>query len=373
MKVPFVDLKAQYLTIKGELDSAVKTVIDNSAFIGGEELSKFEHAFASACNVKHSIGVGSGTDALFITMKSMGIGPGDEVVTAANSFVATSEAVTMTGAKPVFVDCDPTTYNIDINRLKECLEKRPDVKALIPVHLYGRSVCLDGVMDIARRYKLKVIEDSAQAHCALYKGKMVGSIGDAGCFSFSPGKNLGAYGDAGAVVTNDDELALKIQMMANHGRTAKYEHEFEGVNSRLDGLQAAVLNVKLNHIEKWNEKRCRNALLYQKYLKEIDGIVLPEIPSNGSHVFHLFVVRVKNRDKIQAGLREKGISTGVHYPVALPNLKAYSYLGHIPGDYPVASKYQNEILSLPIYPELTEIIIEYVADSLKDLLKKDLI
>lgn len=371
MNVPFVDLKAQYLSIKEEIDTAIQSIIDRTAFIGGEEVKRFEQSFAESCDVKYSIGVGNGTDALFLTMKAMGIGQGDEVVTAANSFVATSEAISMTGARPVFVDCDPDTYNIDVKKLEGCLQQKANigkqrVKAVIPVHLYGQPADMFPVMETAKKYNLKIIEDCAQAHFAEYKGEKVGGFGDAGCFSFYPCKNLGAYGDAGAVITNDGDLAQKVRMIANHGRMAKYDHEFEGLNSRMDGIQAAILNVKLKYISEWNKKRYKNALLYQKCLSNLNGIKLANIPGEGSHVFHLFVIRVKNRSELQTWLKERGVSTGVHYPIALPNLTAYRYLGYKPEDFPVANTYQNEILSLPMYPELTEEKIEYITDCLKD-------
>lgn len=372
MNIPFVDLKAQYLSIKDEVDSAIQGVIDKTAFIGGEEVKRFEQSFAESCGLRYCIGVGNGTDALFITMKAMGIGQGDEVITVANSFVAASEAISMTGARPVFVDCDPDTYNMDVKKLEECLQQKENsrkqrVKTVIPVHLYGQSADMYPILEITKRYNLKVIEDCAQAHFAEYKGKRVGGFGDAGCFSFYPCKNLGAYGDAGAVVTNDEDLAQKVRMVANHGRIAKYDHEFEGVNSRMDEIQAGVLNVKLKCISEWNKKRYNNALLYQEYLRDVSGITLPNIPQEGSHVFHLFVIRIKNREEHRTKLKAKGVSTGVHYPTALPNLTAYRYLEHKPEDFPIASKYQDEILSLPMFPELTEDQIKYIADCIKNV------
>jgi dTDP-4-amino-4,6-dideoxygalactose transaminase len=360
MKVPFVDLKAQYSSIKSELDAAMAKVIENTAFIGGEEVREFEKAFGRACNRDHCIGVGNGTDALFIAMTGLGIGPDDEVITAANSFIATSEAVTRTGAKVVFVDVQPGKYTIDPDLIEKAVT--PKTKAILPVHLFGRMADMDPILEIARKHNLFVIEDAAQAHLCRYEDKVAGSLGDVACFSFYPGKNLGAYGDGGAIVTNDEGLAKRMRMFANHGRVSKYDHEFEGVNSRLDGLQAAILRVKLQHLQEWNDRRYRNASLYRKHLERVDGVVLPEIPSPGSHVFHLFVVRVKNREDLQGFLKEKGIATGVHYPIALPNLQAYRHLGHSPADFPVSSRCQGEILSLPMYPELQEEQITYVAE-----------
>ncbi len=375
MNIPLVDLKIQYENIKDEIDSAISEVISKTAFIGGPYAKSFESAFAEFCNVKHCVGVGNGTDALYIALRSLGIGAGDEVITAANSFIATSEAITMTGAKVAFVDIDPKTYNIDVNKLDDYLKKSHALspmrsacmpKAIIPVHLYGQPADMDSILEIANKYNLKVVEDAAQAHGALYRDRTIGSIGDMACFSFYPGKNLGAYGDAGAIVTNDEELAVKARMIANHGRMGKYDHEFEGVNSRLDGLQAAILGVKLRHLSQWSENRRTNAYLYNKHLKDTDLITPVEIDKVKA-VYHLYVVRVKKelRHKLQEHLKSKGISTGIHYPIALPNLKAYSYLNHGENDFPEATKASQEIVSLPMYPELEEEQIQYIAEAIK--------
>ena len=372
MNIQLVDLQAQYSNIKTEINAVVSDVISKSAFIGGSYLKSFETAFAGFCNVKHCIGVGNGTDAIFIALKALGIGKGDEVITAANSFIATSEAITMTGARVVFVDIDPRTYNMDPNKLEDYLKKRltPQPKAVIPVHLYGQPADMDSILAIARKHNLKIVEDAAQAHGAFYKGRIIGSLGDMACFSFYPGKNLGAYGDAGAIVTNSDELAVKARMFANHGRIDKYDHEIEGVNSRLDGLQAAILGVKLKHLPEWSEKRMKNAYLYNEYLKGTDLITPVEI-DNVKAVYHLYVVRVQKekRKQLQEHLKSKGISTGIHYPIALPNLKAYSYLNHNGSDFPEATKASQEILSLPMYPELEEKQIEYVGEKIKEGLR----
>ncbi len=367
MSIPFVDLKSQYESIKEEIDNAISTVILQTAFIGGRHVKNFEESFAEYCDVKHCMGVGNGTDAIFIALKSLGIGEGDEVITAANSFIATSEAITITGAKVVFVDINPQTYNIETGKIEGKIT--PRTKAIIPVHLYGQPADMDPIMDIAKKYNLKVIEDAAQAHGATYKGRCIGSIGDMACFSFYPGKNLGAYGDGGAIVTNSDELALKAKMYANHGRVDKYDHEIEGVNSRLDGLQAAILGVKLKHLPAWTEARRRNAYCYNKYLADAD-ITTPREIDGVNAVYHLYVVRVqkKLRKKLQAYLQTNGISTGVHYPIALPNLKAYSYLNHSENDFPDATGVSQEIVSLPMYPELNENQIRYVTDSVKEFL-----
>ncbi len=364
MKIQLVDLKAQYDTIKPEIDAAIAQVIAKTAFIGGPFAQEFEKAFAACCGVKHCIGVGNGTDAIFIALKSLGVGAGDEVITVANSFIATSEAITMAGARVVFVDIQPETYNMDVSQIEAKITAR--TKAIIPVHLYGQPADMDPLIDIARRHGLKVVEDCAQAHGAEYRGRRIGSIGDMACFSFYPGKNLGAYGDAGAVVTNDDQLALQARMFANHGRIDKYNHEREGVNSRMDGLQGAVLSVKLKHLDDWSKKRRRNASLYNAALKGID-VVTPREIDHVKSVYHLYVIRVKaeRRAGLQKHLQENGIATGIHYPIALPSLKAYAYLNHQEDDFPEANAASQEILSLPMYPELEPTQIEYIAEKTK--------
>jgi len=364
MNVPFVDLKIQYQSIREEIDAAMGEVLAKTAFIGGPFAKAFEEKFAEFCGVQHCVGVGNGTDALFLALKALGIGAGDEVITAANSFIATSEAITSTGARVVFVDIDPRTYNIDVSRIEEKIS--PRTKAIIPVHLFGQPVDMDPVLEIARKHGLKIVEDAAQAHGAQYKGRTIGSMGDMACFSFYPGKNLGAYGDAGAVVSSDEGLALRARMIANHGRTEKYNHEMEGVNSRMDGFQGAILEIKLRHLPEWTEMRRRNAYLYNKMLKG-SGLVTPVEIDNVKAVYHLYVVRVdpEKRDQFQAFLKDKGIASGIHYPIALPNLTAYQYLGHSESDFPEASRASHEIVSLPMYPELTEEQIAYVAKQVK--------
>lgn len=368
MSIPLVDLQSQYASIKSEIDQVISEVISKTAFIGGSYVQSFESAFAEFCNVKHCVGVGNGTDAIFIALKALGIGLGDEVITVANSFIATSEAITMTGARVVFVDIDPKTYNIDTNRIEKKITAR--TKAIIPVHLYGQPADMDPILNLARTHNLKVIEDAAQAHGAEYKGRRIGSIGDAACFSFYPGKNLGAYGDAGAIVTDNDELSKKARMLANHGRIDKYDHEIEGTNSRLDGLQAAILGVKLKRLSDWTKKRRRNARLYNEFLKDT-GLVTPFEIDHAESVYHLYVVRTKKelRQELQAHLKSKGISTGVHYPIALPNLKAYAYLQCKNTDFPQATEASHEILSLPMYPELDESKIKIITNAIQEFLK----
>jgi len=364
MNIPFVDLKAQYASIKDEIDQAISEVIAKTAFIGGSYANSFEKNFAAFCDAEHCIGVGNGTDALYIAMRALGVGEGDEVITAANSFIATSEAITQTGAKVVFCDVDPQTYNIAVDQIEEKITNK--TKAVIPVHLYGQPADMDPILDISQKHGLKIIEDCAQAHGAVYKGKTIGSIGDMACFSFYPGKNLGAYGDAGAIVTKDSVLAKKARMIANHGRVEKYNHEMEGVNSRMDGIQGAILDVKLTHLAEWTESRRKNAYLYNEYLKDTD-LTTPFEIDDVKAVYHLYVVRVKKnvRQQLQNYLKGKGIASGIHYPIALPNLNAYEYLNHSENDYPAATKASQEIVSLPMFPELSELQIEYISKEVK--------
>lgn len=366
MRTPFVDLKLQYLAIKDELDEAIHNVIMDSAFIGGKYLKTFEQNFANYICIKHCIGVGNGTDAIYTALKTFGIGKGDEVITAANSFIATSEAITMTGAKVAFVDCDNETYNIDVQKIEKTITNK--TKAILPVHLYGQPADMDPTIKIAQKNGLYIVEDSAQAHGAEYKGRKAGTIAQVACFSFFPGKNLGAYGDAGAIVSNDDELAKKARMFANHGRKEKYNHEFEGVNSRLDGIQAAILDVKLKYLERWIERRRSIAKIYDEELKDI--VITPAVLPDVRHVYHLYVIRVKNRNRIKEFLAEKEIHTGIHYPIPLPFLKAYKYLEHKPSDFPVVFSLKDEILSLPIHGDMTDDQVEYVIKQLKVAVKK---
>ena len=369
LNIPFVDLKKQYQGIALEIDAVIAEVISKTAFISGPYAKKFEKAFAEFCGARYCVGVGNGTDALYIALRALDIGPGDEVITAANSFIATSEAISTTGARVVFADINPETYNIDPDDVRSKLTEK--TSAIIPVHLYGQPVDMDQIMAIAKEHNLKIVEDCAQAHGALYKGTPVGTFGDFGCFSFYPGKNLGAYGDGGGIVTNDEQLATRARMIANHGRVEKYNHELEGVNSRMDGIQAGVLSVKLKYLPDWNENRRKAADLYGKYLDGID-VGLPQVIEDVVPVYHLYVVRVRKewRSRIQEYLKDQGISTGIHYPIALHELKAYKYLGHRPDDYPEASSASGQILSLPMYPEITESEVRYVAEKLGHILSE---
>ena len=368
MQIPFVDLKAQYHSIKPEIDNAINDILEHTAFIQGSAVKDFETSFAKAIGVKHCVSVGNGTDALIISLKTLNIGSGDEVIVPANSFIASSEAVTASGARVVFVDNDSKTYNIDVNKIESAITNK--TKAIIAVHLYGQPANMGEVVKIARKHKLYVIEDSAQGHLAQVKiedsWEAAGSIGDIATFSFYPGKNLGAYGDAGAVVTNNDTLAKKARMYANHGRISKYDHEFEGVNSRMDGIQGAVLGVKLKHLPKWTEQRRSAAKYYLENLQDVGDIHLPFVPEYCNPVWHLIVIRTEYRDKLKQYLQEKGIASGIHYPIALPNLQAYKYLNHKPSDFPVASSYQSKLLSLPIFPEITKDQQDYVINAVKE-------
>jgi len=363
-RIPFVDLKAQYDSIKKEIDDVIAKVINQTAFVGGPFVKEFEEAFARYCGVDHCVGVANGTDALFIALKALGVGPGDEVITVANSFVATSEAIKMAGAQVVFCDCDPKTYNIDVTQIEAKITTK--TKAIIPVHLYGQPADMDPIIALARKYNLRVVGDAAQAHGALYKGRKVATCADITCYSFYPGKNLGAYGDGGALVTNSAEWANAARMFANHGRTKKYDHDLEGVNSRLDGIQSAVLTVKLRYIEQWTESRRENAYRYNAALKG-SGVLTPEELDDVRAVYHLYIVRIPadRREKLQESLKAAGIDTGIHYPIALPYLNAYKHLGHAPADFPHALKASQEIVSLPMFPELTQEQIDYVAEKVR--------
>jgi dTDP-4-amino-4,6-dideoxygalactose transaminase len=358
-KIPLVGLFDQYQTIKSEIDAAIENIINNSAFVGGEEVRRFESEFAAYCEAKACVGVGNGTDALYLTLRALGIGPGDEVITVAHTFIATSEAISMTGATPVFIDVLEDTMLMDPARIEPAIT--PRTKAIIPVHLYGQSCDMDAIMEIARKHSLKVVEDAAQAHGGRWRGQRVGSIGDAATFSFYPGKNLGAFGDAGAVVSQDQDLIERIRMLANHGRLEKYTHKMEGVNSRLDGMQAAILRVKLRYLDEWNRKRRHIADVYRDQLTD-RGIVLPTVHENAEPVWHLFVIRVSERERLQSMLKEEGIATGIHYPVPLHQQPAYedrraSY--HLP----VTERVTQEVVSLPMYPELDQEQIEAICSA----------
>jgi len=443
MKVPFLDLKAQYLAMKDEIHGAIQQVLDATAFAGGPFVAQFEKEFASFCGCREGIGVGSGTEALWLCLLALGVGPGDEVITVPNSFIATAEAISVCGAAPAFVDVDPRTYTLDPNKLEDYLKRRVQgagrrgqtatysgqrsavgahslassgallkaegrsssesapqaqrspllpapgpapstqhpapfpstgnrqratgngVRAVIPVHLFGQPADMDPILEIAKKYDLAVIEDACQAHGALYKGKKAGSLGDAGCFSFYPGKNLGAYGEAGAAVTNNPEMAARMRMIRDHGQSKKYYHELIGWNNRMDGIQGAILSAKLKHLPAWNEARRKNARLYTSLLNHAGGIVAPEEAPYARHIYHIYAVRVQNRDKLKSALGEKGIGCGIHYPIPIHLTDAYRFMGLGRGSFPEAEKCADEFLSLPMFPELSEEQIEYVCTEIK--------
>ena len=351
MTIPLVDLKAQYSSIKDEIDAAIQRVLESADFILGEEVSLFEGEFASFCDVNEAVGVSSGTEALHLALLACDVGAGDEVITTTFTFTATAEAISQVGAKPVFVDVDPLSCNLDPKRIEAAITER--TRAILPVHLYGRPADMDGILDVARRFGLKVVEDAAQAHGALYKDMRAGTMGDAGCFSFYPGKNLGAYGDGGMVVTNDHLIADRIRLLRDHGRTSKYEHVTQGFNGRLDTLQAAVLRVKLCRLEMWNARRRDMASLYRELLREHDVAPLPE-EEQVEPVYHLFVIRTADREHLLQALNRSGIGAGIHYPIPLHLQPAYRHLEYRVGDFPEAERAAREVLSLPLYPELTQ-------------------
>jgi dTDP-4-amino-4,6-dideoxygalactose transaminase len=362
MKIPFVDLHAQYLSIKPQIDAAIAEVIGQSAFIRGPQVDSFERVWSATLGVKHCVSCANGTDALYIAIRALGLKPGDEVITSAHSWISTSETITQAGGKVVFCDTDNETFTIDPALIERKIN--PATKGIIPVHLYGQPADMDAIMAIARKHNLWVIEDCAQAHLARYKGKFVGTFGNAATFSFYPGKNLGAYGDAGCIVTNDDRLAQWMAAFARHG--GKGDHVIEGMNSRLDGLQAAILNVKLPHLPRWTDARRKIAARYDELLTGLGDIITPKVGPERDHVYHLYVVRTEKRDALRKYLTDAGVATLLNYSKALPFYPAYAYLGHQPADFPVAHTNQSRVLSLPIYPEMTDEMIGSVGCAIKD-------
>ncbi|MFC1508547.1 DegT/DnrJ/EryC1/StrS family aminotransferase [Candidatus Omnitrophota bacterium] len=367
MKVDVFTLNRQYEEIKDEIQGPVEKVIRSGGFIMGEDVGLFENEFANYCGVKYGVGVNSGTDALFLACLVCGIGQGDEVIVMPYTYIATALAISMTGARPVFVDIEEKTYNIDVSKIEKAITKK--TKAILPVHLYGHPADMDPIMEIAKKHKLKVIEDSAQAHGALYKNKKIGSLGDIGCFSFYPTKNLGAFGDGGAIITDKEDVRDQLLLLRDYGRKDRYLHVLKGFNSRLDTLQAAILRVKLKHLDRWNEKRRENAALYTKLFKEKNiDIILPREADYAKDVYHLYPVRVKNREKVMNTLGDKGVRTLIHYPIPIHLQEAYKELGHKKGDFPVSERCCEEILSLPMYPELKSDEIKYVVETLSEVL-----
>jgi len=359
--VPFVDLVRQYRDIETEVQEAISSVLEKGDFILGTAVREFEKEFAAFNQVPHCVGVADGTDALNLALLALGVGPGDEVVVPTHTYIASALAISSTGAKPVFVDCDPVHYSVDIRGIEKALS--PRTKAIMPVHLYGHPADMDPILKIAKERKLFVIEDTAQAHGATYKGRICGTIGNVGCFSFYPGKNLGAYGDGGAVVTRDAALAEKIRLLRNYGQKVKYVHTMKGFNSRLDNVQAAVLRVKLKYLSKWNENR-RNAAIHYKKLLENGGLGLPRMASYANPVWHLFVVQTTDRPGMQKRLDSEGISYGIHYPIPVHLQEAYRDAGHRRGDFPVSEQLADRILSLPMFPEIREDEIRRVCNVL---------
>lgn len=362
--VPFVDLAAQYRSMQQEIDDAVSSVIDDTAFVRGPYVEAFEKAYAEACGLQHCVGVANGTDALYIALTALEVGAGDEVITVANSWISSSETITQCGGRVVFADIEPGHHQIDVEDLERKIT--PRTRGVVAVHLYGHPAEIERIADVCRQNGLFLVEDCAQSHLAESGGRKVGTLGDIATFSFYPGKNLGAYGDAGAVLTDDDDLARRARMFANHGALRKHDHEIEGINSRLDGIQAAILTAKLPHLRDWTEARRRHAQSYDRAFAEVDEVTPVAVRAGADPVYHLYVIRTPRRDALRAHLRERGIATGIHYPTALPLLPSYAYLNHEPRDFPVASRFQDEILSLPMFPELTGEQIDRVTESVVD-------
>lgn len=366
MKVPFVDLGAQYQAIAPEINAAIQGVLEKRDFVLGSDVELFENEIADFIGTRHAVGVGSGLDALELVLRAWEIGPGDEVITAANTYIATTLAIMAVGARPVLVDMDPATFNIDPAGIEAAITAK--TRALIPVHLCGQPADMDPILEIAARRNLLVLEDAAQAHGALYRGRKAGSLGHAGAFSFYPGKNLGAYGDGGLVATNDAALAERLRQLRNYGQRVKYVHTTIGTNSRLDTIQAAILRVKLRHLDLWNTQRGEHAAQYNALLAEA-GCAVPQIAASRTHIFHLYMVRLENRAEVQKILADRGISTGIHYPIPIHLQEASASLGYRKGDFPATEKAAERILSLPMYAELTASQCEYVAENLREAIR----
>ncbi len=367
ISVPLVDLPAHARSLQSEVSRAIGRVVEAGSFSGGPFVEQFEQEFAAFCGVPYAVGVGSGTEALWMSLLALSVGRGDEVIIVSNTFIATAEAITMTGAKPVFVDINPTSYTMDPGSLEEAITRR--TRAIIPVHLYGQAADMDPIMEIARRHGLSVIEDACQAHGAEYRGARVGSIGDAGCFSFYPTKNLGAFGEAGAVTTHQRDVAERIRAFRDHGQKSKYNHDSVGWNGRMDGVQGAVLSVELPHLAAWNAARRAVAARYTAALAGTDSVLVPTEMGWGTHVYHIYAVRVPERDFLWEQMRARGVQCAVHYPVPIHQQGAYRHLGPAEGAFPAAEKCAGELLSLPMYPELTEEQVDHVVRSLRAALQ----
>jgi dTDP-4-amino-4,6-dideoxygalactose transaminase len=366
--IPFVDLQAQYRAIKDEIDEAIGRVLSNASFILGREVAAFEESFAAYIGARFCVGVSNGTAAIQLALMACGIGQGDEVIVPANTFFATAEAVSTAGATPVFVDADPDSYTIDVRQVESALT--PATRAIIPVHLYGQAADLDPILEIAARHKLLVIEDAAQAHGALYRGRRVGQFGHASTFSFYPGKNLGAYGEGGAVLTNDETVARQLRLLRDHGSERKYHHEIIGYNLRLEGIQGAILSVKLSHLDRWNELRREHAAHYNALLSGSE-LRLPQEMSYARHIYHLYVVQAEDRDALQSALNDADVQTGIHYPIPIHLQPAYAFLGNGKGSFPEAERQAARVLSLPMFPELTHEQINRVAEVVLESLSPD--
>ena len=378
MNVPFLDLKAQYNSIKNEINPAIQNILDSSSFVLGKAVEDFEREFATLHNVKYCVALNTGTAGNHVALWALGIKPGDEVIIPANTFIATAWGATLCGAKPVFVDCEPEGYNIDPNKVEAAITK--NTKAIVAVHLYGQPANMNALIEIANKHNLYLVEDAAQAHYAEYENKKVGNFGIITSFSFYPGKNLGAYGEGGAIITNDEQLARKAKMLRDHGSLEKYQHHVFGHNYRMEGLQGAVLGVKLKHLAHWTEKRREVARKYNEFLKGVEFIDLPAEKPNVKHVYHLYVVQILKgggektksvRDKLALDLKEKGIATGLHYPIPLHLQKCFSYLNYNYGDFPISETLSDACLSLPIYPEITDDQIEFVSTNILKFFKNN--
>ncbi|MCR4293411.1 MAG: DegT/DnrJ/EryC1/StrS family aminotransferase [Candidatus Kuenenia sp.] len=363
MKIPSQDLKRQYKSIQNEIDAVVLEVLAQQSFILGPYVESFENSMANYCGAKYAIGVSSGTDALLLALMACGIKSGDEVITTPFTFFATAGSIARLGALPVFVDIDPATYNIDVRKIASAVSSK--TKALLPVHLFGQCAEMDAILEMAQTKGLYVIEDAAQAIGAFYKGKQAGTMGDTGCFSFYPSKNLGAYGDGGLVTANDDEMGALIKALRVHGSNARYYHEYVGINGRLDALQAAILHTKLKHLNEWSEKRRTVAAYYDEHLRGLP-VRLPEIMNGNTHIYHQYVIATPKRDLLKEYLSEQGIETVIYYPVPLHLQKCFGYLGYKPGDLPVSEKAANEVLALPVFPEITREEQDFVVEQIKD-------
>jgi dTDP-4-amino-4,6-dideoxygalactose transaminase len=366
--VPFVDLVSQYSSIADEVSSVISDVLSRCSFVLGPQVEEFERAFAEFVGVGHAVGVSSGLDALRLSLSALDIGHGDEVILPANTYIATALAVTAVGARPVLVDCDSSTYAIDVTQILGAIT--PRTRAIIPVHLTGQAADMDPILALANRHGLRVIEDAAQAHGTRYKGRSCGSMGDTGCFSFYPGKNLGAYGDGGLVTTNDQALAERLCRLRNYGQQQKYEHTEKGLNARLDSIQAAILNVKLKYLNGWNEDRTRHAEAYRSRLQGTEDLRLQTRTAYSTHVYHLFIVETEQRDALQQSLARQGIQTGIHYPKPIHLQKAYADLAYARGDFPESERLAAQMLSLPMFPELTEQQLGFVCDNIAMFLRE---